>query len=180
MTHNVRYAGPGLGPRPRSRPDSVAARLVLPFDSLVPLSLEPGEEAGAAVSAMLFRCAGGGESSTAGSCGGLTEIAPLIGRQGRVFHCRDAFCTCRWLDDVAHGIAPFCGGRNVAPTDLPQTAGSCRDASAGLGGHRLRDMRASVRVGGQDRDDDRASGRTEGRALRQPSAVAPQPTTCFM
>ena len=115
MTHNVRCAGPGLGPRPRSRPDSVAARLVLPFDSLVPLSLEPREEAGSAVSAMLFRCAGGGESSTAGSCGGLTEVAPPIGRQGRVFHCRDAFCTCRWLDDVAHGIAPFCGGRNVAP-----------------------------------------------------------------
>ena len=141
MTHTGRCAGAGLGPRPRTRPDSVAARLVLPFDSLVPLSLEPREEAGSAVSAMLFRCAGGGESSTAGSCGGLTEIAPLIGRQGRVFHCRDAFCTCRWLDDVAHGIAPFCGGRNVAPTDLPQTAGSCRDASAGLGGHGLRDMR---------------------------------------
>src|SRR6266571_5282634 len=130
MTHNVRYAGSGLGPRPRSRPDSVAARLVLPFDSLVPLSLEPGEEAGSAVSAMLFRCAGGGESSTAGCCGGLTEIAPLTGRQGRVFHCRDAFCTCRWLDDVVQGIAPFCGGRNVAPTDLMGSAGRLVEAGS--------------------------------------------------
>ena len=180
MTHNVRCAGAGLGPRPRSRPDSVAARLVLPFDSLVPLSLEPREEAGSAVSAMLFRCAGGGESSTAGSCGGLTEIAPLIGRQGRVFTVAMRPAPAGgWTMSRMESLPSVVAGM-WRPLICPQTAGSCRDASAGLGGHGLRDMRAAVRVGGQDRDDDRASGRTEGRALRHPSAVAPQPTTCFM